>query len=157
MKQFAITVPVTELSYDELSPEELELVNTAREASHRAYAPYSKFHVGAAVRLDNGVVVPGSNQENAAFPSGTCAERSACYYAGARYPEAKFEAIAVAARGTDGMELDEPAAPCGACRQALVEYEHLAGHDVPVYMAGATKVYRMPSVASLLPFTFSEF
>ena len=82
---------------------------------------------------------------------------SACYYAGARYPEAKFEAIAVAARGTDGMELDEPAAPCGACRQALVEYEHLAGHDVPVYMAGATKVYRMPSVASLLPFTFSEF
>ena len=126
MKQFAISVPVTELSYDELSPEELELVNTAREASHRAYAPYSKFHVGAAVRLDNGVVVPGSNQENAAFPSGTCAERSACYYAGARYPEAKFEAIAVAARGTDGMELDEPAAPCGACRQALVEYEHLA-------------------------------
>ncbi len=111
MKQFAISVPVTELSYDELSPEELELVNTAREASHRAYAPYSKFHVGAAVRLDNGVVVPGSNQENAAFPSGTCAERSACYYAGARYPEAKFEAIAVAARGTDGMELDEPAAP----------------------------------------------
>ena len=72
MKQFAISVPVTELSYDELSPEELELVNTAREASHRAYAPYSKFHVGAAVRLDNGVVVPGSNQENAAFPSGTC-------------------------------------------------------------------------------------
>lgn len=157
MKKFTIDVPVTELAYDELSPAELELVNTAREASHRAYAPYSHFYVGAAIRLDNGVVVPGSNQENAAFPSGTCAERSACYYAGARYPEAKFEAIAVATRGADGCESDEPASPCGACRQALVEYEHLAGHDVPVYMAGKEKIYRLPSVSALLPFTFTEF
>lgn len=157
MKEFNITIPVTELSYDELSPAELELVNTAREASHRAYAPYSHFHVGAAIRLSNGVIVPGSNQENAAFPSGTCAERSACFYAGARYPEARFEAIAVAARGTDGEELDEPASPCGACRQALMEYEHLAGHPVPVYLAGRHKVYKLPSVSSLLPFTFVEF
>lgn len=157
MKEFNITIPVTELSYDELSADELELVNAAREASHRAYAPYSHFYVGAAIRLDNGVIVPGSNQENAAFPSGTCAERSACFYAGARYPEAHFEAIAVAARGADGNELAEPASPCGACRQALEEYEHLAGHDVPVYMAGKDKVYRLPSVASLLPFTFYEF
>lgn len=157
MKEFNINIPVTELAYDELSADELQLVNTAREASHRAYAPYSHFHVGAAIRLDNGVIVPGSNQENAAFPSGTCAERSACFFAGARYPEAHFEAIAVAARGADGKELEEPASPCGACRQALEEYEHLAGHDVPVYMAGRDKVYRLPSVASLLPFTFYEF
>lgn len=157
MKNFTINIPVTELSYNELTPDELELVNTAREATHRAYAPYSQFHVGAAIRLDNGIIVPGSNQENAAFPSGTCAERSACYYAGARYPQAHFQAIAVAARGADGQELDEPASPCGACRQALVEYEHLAGHDVPVYLAGRHKIYRLPSVASLLPFTFTEF
>ncbi len=157
MKQFAISVPVTELSYDELSPEELELVNTAREASHRAYAPYSKFHVGAAVRLDNGVVVPGSNQENAAFPSGTCAERSACFYAHARYPEARFEKIAVAARGTDGEFTAMPTAPCGACRQSLLEYEMLAGHDVPVLLAARDRVYRLPSVRSTLPFAFSEF
>ena len=157
MKEFNINVPVVELSYDELSPSELELVQTAREATHRAYAPYSHFRVGAAIRLDNGVIVPGSNQENAAFPSGTCAERSACYWAGARYPEAHFEAIAVATRGTDGEELLEPASPCGACRQALVEYERLAGHNVPVYMAGKDKIYKLPSVSSLLPFTFSEF
>lgn len=157
MKKFNINVGVTELSYDELTPEELELVNTAREATHRAYAPYSHFYVGAAIRLDNGVIVPGSNQENAAFPSGTCAERSACYYAGARYPEARFKAIAVTARGADGNELDEPASPCGACRQALVEYEHLAGHDVPVYMAAKNKIYKLDSVSALLPFTFTEF
>lgn len=157
MKEFSINTPVVELNYDELSAAELELVNAAREASHRAYAPYSHFHVGAAIRLENGVIVPGSNQENAAFPSGTCAERSACYYAGARYPGVKFEAIAVAARGADGEELDEPASPCGACRQALVEYEHLAGRNVPVYMAGKSKVYRLPSVSALLPFTFTEF
>ena len=157
MKKFNINVGVTELSYDELTPEELELVDTAREATHRAYAPYSHFYVGAAIRLDNGVIVPGSNQENAAFPSGTCAERSACYYAGARYPEAGFRAIAVTARGADGNELDEPASPCGACRQALVEYEHLAGHDVPVYMAAKNKIYKLDSVSALLPFTFTEF
>lgn len=157
MKKFNINVGVTELSYDELTPEELELVDTAREATHRAYAPYSHFYVGAAIRLDNGVIVPGSNQENAAFPSGTCAERSACYYAGARYPEARFKAIAVTARGADGNELDEPASPCGACRQALVEYEHLAGHDVPVYMAAKNKIYKLDSVSALLPFTFTEF
>ena len=157
MKKFNINVGVTELSYDELTPEELELVDTAREATHRAYAPYSHFYVGAAIRLDNGVIVPGSNQENAAFPSGTCAERSACYYAGARYPEARFKAIAVTARGADGNELDEPASPCGACRQALVEYEHLAGHDAPVYMAAKNKIYKLDSVSALLPFTFTEF
>lgn len=157
MKKFDINVGVTELSYDELTPEELELVNTAREATHRAYAPYSHFYVGAAIRLDNGVIVPGSNQENAAFPSGTCAERSACYYAGARYPEARFKAIAVTARGADGNELDEPASPCGACRQALVEYEHLAGRNVPVYMAAKNKIYKLESVSALLPFTFTEF
>ncbi|MDE6286225.1 MAG: cytidine deaminase, partial [Muribaculaceae bacterium] len=75
----------------------------------------------------------------------------------ARYPEATFEAIAVTAVGTDGHELDEPASPCGACRQALMEYEHLAGHPVPVYLAGRHKVYKLPSVSSLLPFTFVEF
>ncbi|MDE6498746.1 MAG: cytidine deaminase [Muribaculaceae bacterium] len=157
MKEFTIQVPVTELSYDELTPDERLLVDTAREATTRAYAPYSHFRVGAAIRLDNGEIIPGSNQENAAFPSGTCAERSACYYAHARYPEARFEAIAVTAVGTDGCELDEPASPCGACRQALMEYEHLAGRPVPVYMAGKNKIYKLPSVSALLPFTFEEF
>ncbi len=99
----------------------------------------------------------GANQENAAFPSGTCAERTTCYYAHARWPEARFEAIAVAARGTDGEFVADPVAPCGACRQALLEYETLAGHDVRVLLAGRDKVYILPSVHSTLPLAFSEF
>lgn len=146
-----------ELTYDELPADEKVLVDTAVDATSRSYAPYSNFRVGAAIALDNGEIIAGSNQENVAFPSGTCAERSACFYAHARYPEAKFEKIAVAARGTDGEFTAEPTAPCGACRQALLEYEVLAGHDVPVILVGRGKIYRLPSVRSTLPFAFSEF
>ncbi len=146
-----------ELVYDELPADERALADMAMEATERSYAPYSHFRVGAAIALDNGVLVPGSNQENVAFPSGTCAERSACFYAHARYPEAKFVKIAVAARGTDGEFTTEPTAPCGACRQALLEYEVLAGHDVPLLLVGRDTIYRLPSVRSTLPFAFSEF
>lgn len=157
MKKLDITVPVTVVSYDELSPEDRHLVDLAREATHRSYAPYSKFCVGAAILLSNGEIVTGANQENAAFPSGTCAERTACYYAHARYPEAKFETIAIAARGTDGLEIVNPVAPCGACRQALLEYETLAGKNVKVILVGRNDIYILPSVASTLPLAFSEF
>ena len=157
MKEFNITVPVVELSYDELTAEERRLVDEARGATHRSYAPYSHFHVGAAILLSNGEVVTGANQENAAFPVGNCAERSACFYAGARHPEARFVEIAVAARGTDGNEVSDPVAPCGACRQALVEYEVLAGHDVPLLLVGKDRIFRLPSVRSSLPLAFSEF
>lgn len=157
MKQLNITIPYEELDYDELQGRDAEIVRLAREATMRSYAPYSKFCVGAAIVLSNGENVVGSNQENVAFPSGTCAERTACYYAHARYPEAKFEAIAIAARGTDGEFTPEPTAPCGACRQALLEYEMLSGHRVPVLLAGREKVYKLPSVASTLPLAFTEF
>ncbi len=157
MKEFNVCVPVIEMSFDELDAIDRRLVDEAREATGRAYAPYSKFHVGAAILLDNGEVVTGANQENAAFPSGTCAERTTCYYAHARWPEARFEAIAVAARGTDGEFVADPVAPCGACRQALLEYETLAGHDVRVLLVGRGKVYILPSVRSTLPLAFSEF
>ena len=152
-----IAIRFEELAYDDLAADERALADMAMEATERSYAPYSRFRVGAAIALDNGVMVPGSNQENVAFPSGTCAERSACFYAHARYPEAKFLKIAVAARGTDGEFTAEPTAPCGACRQALLEYEVLAGHDVPVLLVGRDKIYRLPSVRSTLPFAFSEF
>lgn len=157
MKQIDITIPVTSLAYDELDADRRLLVDRAREYTRHSYAPYSRFHVGAAIRLDNGEIVCGANQENAAFPSSLCAERTACYWAGARWPEAKFEAIAVAAIGTDGRELSAPVAPCGACRQALMEYEKLAGHDVEVLLVGADAIYAVPSVHDLLPLTFSEF
>lgn len=157
MKTFEVTAKVEELAYSELTPKELELVNLAREATYRSYAPYSHFCVGAAILLSNGEIITGANQENAAYPSGTCAERSACYYAGATYPDAKFEAIAIAARGTDGEFVSEPCSPCGACRQALLQYELLAGKGVKVLLVGAEKVYRLESIRSLLPFAFTEF
>lgn len=157
MKEIDLTLRLESLGYDELSPAERRLVDAARAATYRSYAPYSHFRVGAAIALDNGETVEGANQENVAFPSGTCAERSACFYAHAQYPEARFETIAIAARGTDGEFTAEPTAPCGACRQALLEYELLAGHDVPVLLAGRDFVYRVPSVRSLLPLSFTEF
>lgn len=157
MKDLSITIPVSQRTYDELTDAERNLVDLAREAYSRAYAPYSHFHVGAAILLDNGETVTGSNQENAAFPSGTCAERTAAYYAHAAHPQAGFKAIAIAARGTDGQEIESPVAPCGACRQALLEYEKLAGHDVKVLLVGRDTIYTLPSVRSLLPLAFSEF
>lgn len=157
MKQIEIVTPIESLSYSELDERERRLVDLARRATDRAYSPYSHFNVGAAIALGNGEIVTGANQENAAYPSGTCAERSACYWAGANYPGVPFEVIAVAARGTDGKPTPVPCAPCGACRQALLEYEKLAGHNVPVLLVGAEEIYRLPSVASLLPLAFSEF
>jgi hypothetical protein len=157
MKKMDIIVPVVAYKYDELTPGRRTLVDMARAAPSRAYAPYSRFSVGAAIRLDNGEIVTGSNQENAAFPSGLCAERTAAYYAHSRFPDARFEAIAIAAIDTTGHEIAVPVAPCGACRQALTEYEKLAGHDVEVILVGAGEIYVLPSVASTLPLTFSEF
>lgn len=156
MKHFDIKTPVDELTYEELNPEERELVDKARRATYRSYAPYSKFSVGAAILLSNGSIVCGSNQENVAFPSGTCAERTAAYYAHAEHPEATFKTIAVAARGTDGEPLPIPISPCGACRQALLQYELLGGQDVPVLLVGRDAIYRLPSVKALLPFAFTS-
>lgn len=157
MKNFEITQKVCEARIDELSEADRRLVDMAREATFRSYAPYSHFYVGAAIKLDNGEIVTGANQENVAFPSGTCAERTTCYYAHATYPDAKFEIIAIAARDTDGKFVSHPVAPCGACRQALLEYETLAGHNVRVILCGAELVYILPSIKSLLPFAFTDF
>lgn len=157
MKQLDINLRLDVLNYSELTPEEEQLTSLAREATERSYAPYSNFRVGAAIALDNGETVTGANQENVAYPSGTCAERSACFYAHARFPQAKFKKIAIAARGTDGEFVADPVAPCGACRQALLEYEILAGAPVEVLLCGRDKVYRLPSVASTLPLAFTEF
>lgn len=157
MKEREIKTALTELSYDELTADERQLVDLAREYTFHSYAPYSRFKVGAAILLDNGEIVCGANQENSAFPSGTCAERSACFSAGARFPGVPFKAIAIAARGVDDKELPEPISPCGACRQALLEYEKLAGNPVEVVLVGRDSIYRLPSVKSLLPLAFVDF
>lgn len=158
MKELELTTRIIECEFSELNEADRELVEKAVEMTDRAYAPYSKFNVGAAIRLDNGKIITGSNQENAAFPSGTCAERSACFYAGANFPDNKFMAIAVAARDASSRELiSTPISPCGGCRQALLEYEKLAGKPVRVLLTSRDKVSILPSVKSLLPLAFTEF
>lgn len=157
MKQLDITTPIMIAHYEELSTVDQQLVDASREASLRAYAPYSKFSVGAAILLSNGEVITGANQENVAYPSGTCAERTACFYAHAKYPDALFQAIAISARDTKGNEVAHPISPCGSCRQALLEYEMLAKENTKVILVGANEIYIIPSIKSLLPLAFSEF
>lgn len=157
MRSTQIITPITVAAYGELSEADRSLVDTAREATRRSYAPYSRFSVGAAILLDNGEIVVGSNQENAAYPSGLCAERTAAFYAHSRYPDARFTTIAIAARDTDGSEIASPIAPCGACRQSLLEYETLAGHPVRVILVGADEIFIIPSVRALLPVAFTDF
>lgn len=157
MKKMDINVPIEVLEYNELSDIESRLVDEARKATYRSYAPYSHFNVGAAIELGNGEIVAGANQENAAFSSGTCAERSACFYAHSQYPDTDFRRIAVAARDNSGEFIENPIPPCGSCRQSLLEYETLAGHPVGVLLVGREKIYRLPSIKSLLPLAFTEF
>ncbi len=157
MKDLTITTAIKVAKYNELDNIEQKLIDIAREATNRSYAPYSHFCVGAAILLDNGEIVAGANQENVAYPSGTCAERSACFYAHAQYPEAKFVSIAISARDTSGKEVAQPISPCGSCRQALLEYETLAGHNVKVLLSGREEIYILPSIKSLLPLAFDEF
>ena len=157
MNHIEIVTSIKIASYTELSEADQRLVDEARTATLSSYAPYSKFCVGAAIALDNGEIITGSNQENAAFPSGTCAERVACFYAHAKYPDAKFQTIAIAARTSDGAEITTPISPCGSCRQALLEYEKLAGKEVRVILVGENDIIIAPSIKSLLPLAFSEF
>lgn len=145
------------MAYSELTDADRRLVDSAREASRRSYAPYSRFHVGAAICLDNGEVVEGCNQENAAFPSSLCAERTAAYWAHSSFPDAVMTAIAIAARDAEGAEVVSPVSPCGNCRQALLEYETLASRPMRVLLVGRDEIVILPSVKSLLPFAFTEF
>ena len=140
---------------EELDEKDRQLVEAAIEATKSSYALYSHFNVGAAVRLDNGVVIPGCNQENAAFGVTICAERTALFAAGAQYPDAKVEAIAIAARNADGL-LDEPIPPCGTCRQAMVETEKRSGNKLHILLYGRKHVYIIEGIGSLLPLTFSD-
>jgi cytidine deaminase len=137
----------------ELSGDDRRLVEHAQRASEAAYAPYSGFHVGAAALLDNGEIVSASNQENAAYPSGLCAERTALFYAGARYPAAAVKAIAIAAQ-TGGAFCPLAVRPCGACRQVMLECEKRGQQPVRVIMYGERQVEAVQSVRDLLPLSF---
>ncbi len=156
MTEKNIVTKIQVLAYNELSEENQKLVDLAKEATRNSYTPYSQFNVGAALLLDNGVMIKGSNQENAAFPAGICAERSACFNAGAYYPGEPIKSIAITAF-QDGDFLEEPCTPCGVCRQALLEFEVKAGRPIHIYLAGRDKVYHIVGMKSLLPLSFTEF
>lgn len=156
MKQINIHSTITILTEQELTAIELDLKNQAFEARSKAYAPYSKFTVGAALLLDNGVVVKGSNQENAAYPSGLCAERVAIYYAGANYPDAKIVKMFITASPQD-RDLELPIPPCGSCRQAIAEYEFKQDIPIEIFFMGAKgDIYKSDSLKNLLPFVFDK-
>jgi cytidine deaminase len=139
-------------SINDLEEKDQFLLEKAKEAMVNAYAPYSKFNVGAALELDNGIIISGNNQENAAYPSGLCAERTAVFYASSQYPHQKITAIAVVAQNNSA----EPVSPCGACRQALAEYELKFKHPIRVILGSSGKVYVLKSVESLLPLMFGQ-
>ncbi|HSP11046.1 MAG TPA: cytidine deaminase [Salegentibacter sp.] len=157
MKSFNITAEFQTFdSLEELPGHIIELMEKTFEARAKAYAPYSKFQVGAAILLDNGEIITGSNQENASYPSGLCAERTAVYYSGAKFPEAKIKCIAVSATSLK-RPVTSPVPPCGACRQALVEYEVKQKTDIEVYFMGESgPIVRAKSIKDLLPLIFDN-
>ncbi len=141
---------------NELNNSDASLFEAAIQAANTAYAPYSKFQVGAAVLLESGVIVKGSNQENAAYPSGLCAERVALFAAGSQYPGIKVSAIAVTVKGLH-KAISEPVSPCGDCRQVMAEFEHRFNSEIRLIMPaenGSILVCR--NVRSLLPFMFNS-
>ncbi len=155
MQKRVIEVAVGIYDYNELSDNHKLLVDAAKEATTRSYAPYSRFNVAAAIMLDNGEIVVGTNQENSAYPSGLCAERVAMFYANSRYPEASPIALAIATFA-QGEFLAEPITPCGACRQVLLESEDRYGTPIEVLMFGTNHIYHISSVKDLLPLSFDK-
>ena len=157
MKEVAYKTTFLSAQMDELSEHEQSLLNEAIEATKRSYAPYSHFHVGASVLLDNGVTVMGCNQENAAFPAGTCAERAALFAAGSLYPDHAVEMLAIAARDTSGQLTDEPISPCGVCRQVIIETETRFKRPVRILLYGQKQIYVIDGIKQLMPLSFTEF
>lgn len=140
---------------EELNPDDSELVLAAREAASNAYAPYSKFRVGAAVRLESGIIVRGANVENAAFPSGICAERSALSNSISNHPDDKPKAICIASMRKDGITY-EPPSPCGNCRQVIAEEESRTGNKIRIILSGKNKTIIIDSISCLLPLQFNK-
>lgn len=142
-------------SVSDLPADVAALMQQAVDVRLNAYAPYSHFHVGTALLLDNGKVVVGSNQENAAYPSGLCAERVAIFHAGAVYPDAKIVKMAITAASEQRL-VSEPIPPCGACRQSIAEYELKQDTPIEIWFMGETgSVYKSDSLKNLLPMVFS--
>ena len=154
MKELTIRIPIRIFDYEELGADDRRLIDAAREATRRSYSPYSRFAVGAALRLLDGTFVSGSNQENAASPSGLCAERTTLFYANSRYPDQPVDTLAIAARNERGEFLAAPIPPCGACRQVMLETEKRYGHEMRILLYGTRGIYEIQGVSGLLPLSF---
>lgn len=155
MKEINLTTKISVYPLEECSEIEKKLISDAKKATQSAYAPYSEFRVGVAILLENGQTVIGNNQENAAYPSGLCAERTAMFFANANYPDQKIEAIAIAAFHK-GEFTNEVTAPCGACRQVLLEVENRFKKPFKILMYCQKGVYTVNSIRDLLPMSFGE-
>lgn len=157
MKKITITAHLEVYdSETDLNPEVQDLMKQALAAREKSYSPYSKFKVGAALMLENGEVITGSNQENASYPAGLCAERTAIFYAGAKYPDVKILKIAITARSLNHV-VEVPTPPCGSCRQAIAEYEVRQDRPIEIYFMGEKgKIVKSNSISDLLPLIFDN-
>lgn len=153
MKQFSIETQVKAYQDGELPEDFQKLVDEAKNNIFHSYSPYSDFKVSVALRLEDGTVVKGTNQENCAYPSGLCAERTTLFYTHSQYPDKAVTALAIACY-TNGAFTPFPGAPCGACRQVMVEFEHIAGRPMAVILYGTEETYVFDSAADLLPLKF---
>ena len=140
---------------DELESADRELVLEAIKAQEGSYCPYSHFRVGAALRLEDGTIVRGSNQENNAYPAGLCAERTAMFAAGANYPDKAFDTIAIVGSDENGI-CPTPATPCGECRQVMAEYQAKGGRPLKIILVGRDKIQKFSKVDDILPFIFDS-
>ena len=155
MKEINLDAKIQFCQMEELSEDDQRLVNKAIEATRNSYAPYSNFHVGACLRTADGMEMIGANQENAAFPSGLCAERSAIFAAQSQHPESAIVALAIAARNEEGL-MATPVSPCGACRHVILEMEDRYQCDVKILLYGTEGIYVIPNVKTLLPLHFVD-
>ena len=156
MKELILKSTIQVIEFSELTDDERKLIEEAKASTYNSYAPYSHFHVGAAILLKNGVIVPGCNQENAAFPSGICAERAALFAAGAQYPDQPVMMLAIAVRNSEDEFLEEPASPCGPCRQVLIETETRFKQPVRILLYGTKHTYAMDGIKELMPLSFTK-
>lgn len=155
MKEYTIQSVVRVYAWEELAEEDHLLIEEAKKATYGSYAPYSGFCVGAAARLENGIIVIGSNQENAAYPSGLCAERTALFAANAQYPDQPVVSLAIAARNKEGF-LSQPITPCGACRQVISGVEQRYQHPIRILLYGLDGTHVIDSIEALLPIQFAD-
>lgn len=155
MKELKIEIGIHAFRYEELNESDRQLIDAAKQATDRSYAPYSHFSVGAAAQLADGTVITGSNQENAAYPSGTCAERTALFYANSQHPNQPVMALAIAARSESGY-LESPIPPCGACRQVLFETEQRYKQPMRILLYSTNDIYVIEGTKDLLPLSFGK-